>query len=268
MAIDYVLDVRCPPKATLGEDAGGKERLVELHRTRTIARAALELARRQGDQRPVEQLTLQMASSTLASGASAVAPVTTVGALLAQCAELEPLAAHCRGCAASGGVEFGCHRRISYPIAEEAEAWLMARLPPSLECTAGALLTRAIRELGWDGAGAGRMRAAGFFESRAPYGVRWRRDDHTVEVSSDQIFQMMFLVGDLEPSHCVMVALTLGVIPHDTELAALKDPARRAALLAAADLPVQSDPGVEQIAAFLRALRDAARLDLKLRVDA
>jgi hypothetical protein len=269
MAIDYVLDLHCQAKDRLGQDSRGTNRLVELNRTRIIARAALQLAREQGDQRPPEDLAVQAAVVAIPGvpELSSARPVTTIAALLAQSAELEPLAEHCHHCPAGDAREFGCHRRIAYPIAEDAEAWLMSRLPPSLECTAGALLMRAIRELGWDGAPVARMRTAGFFESRAPYGVRWRRDDQLLEVSSDQIFQMMFLVGDLEPSHALMVALVLGVVPHDTELATLKDPLQRDALLTRAELAPQGSPEVEQLAGFLRAARDAARLDVKLRVE-
>ena len=46
----------------------------------------------------------------------------------------------------------------------------MARLPSTLDCTAGALLVRGLGEFGWDGAPTAKLRAAGttYFESRAP----------------------------------------------------------------------------------------------------
>ena len=60
---------------------------------------------------------------------------------------------------------------------------------------------RGLGEFGWDGAPAAKLRAAGttYFESRAPYGVRWEGDDGAIEISSDQLFQMMFMVGRLAP---------------------------------------------------------------------
>src|SRR5258706_1560123 len=103
-------------------------------------------------------------------------------------------------------------------------------------------------EYRWDGAPTAKLRAAGttYFESRIPHGVRWQAEDGSViEISSDQLFQMMFMVGPLQPTHCMMIALFCGVIPHDTSVHAL----RTAPL---APVPPIPDPDVDQIAAFLR----------------
>ena len=78
---------------------------------------------------------------------------------------------------------------------------------------------------------------------------------------------MMFMVGNLAPTHCLMLALFCGVIPHDTSLHDLKDADGRARALAAADLPAEADPDIEQLAAFLRTLAVAARLDVSILVD-
>ncbi|HEX2688382.1 MAG TPA: hypothetical protein VHN14_17245, partial [Kofleriaceae bacterium] len=178
-------------------------------------------------------------------------------------------AGHCATCPAGLSREFACHRRIRYPIPEHAEAWLMSRLPSSLGCTAGALLARGLGEFEWDGAPAARLRRAGttYFESRAPYGVRWQDGTRTIEISSDQLFQMMFLVGNLAPTHCLMLALFCGVLPHDISLQDLKDSAGRTRALAAATLPTEPDADIEQLAAFLRMLAVAARLDVPVLVD-
>src|SRR5262249_36932214 len=104
-----------------------------------------------------------------------------------------------------------------------------------------------------------------YFESRVPYGVRWQGDDGIIELSADQLFQMMFLVGHLAPAHCLMLALFTGVIPHDVPLADLKDD--RAGVLANAHVAPEPDPEIEQIAAFLRTLAVAARLDTQILVD-
>jgi len=145
----------------------------------------------------------------------------------------------------------------------------MSRLPSSLDCTAGALLARGLGEFGWDGAPTAKLRSAGttYFESRAPYGVRWQAKDGPIEVSSDQLFQMMFMVGNLAPTHCLMLALFCGVLPHDISLHDLKDGEGRARALATADLPAEPDPDIEQLAAFLRTLAIAARLDVSVLID-
>jgi hypothetical protein len=78
---------------------------------------------------------------------------------------------------------------------------------------------------------------------------------------------MMFLVGHLAPTHCLMLALFCGVIPHDTSLHDLKDQAGRTRALAAAHVAPQADPDIEQVAAFLRTLAVAARLEVPILVD-
>jgi hypothetical protein len=261
MAIDYLLGVRCEPHRQLGVD-----RLVTLNRTRILARSALAHMREDGDARAPHEIEIQLTMRT-SEGDSGRG--VTLQDLLEEARPLDQVAEFCGNCPAHLPREFACHRRIRYPIPERVEAWLMARLPTSLACTAGALLVRGLAEFGWDGAPTAKLRAAGttFFESRVPYGVRWESNDGVIEVSSDQLFQMMFLVGNLQPTHCLMLALFFGVIPHDTSLHDLKDDAGRTRALAHAHLENEPDADIEQLAAFLRALATAARLDVPILVD-
>lgn len=261
MAIDYVLAVGCEPQRQLGVD-----RLMALHRTRILARSALARMREEGDRRDPSQIDVQL-TMRLPDG-DAVRDVR-IRDLLDEAAPLDAVAGSCASCPASLPREFSCHRRIRYPIAEHVEEWLMSRLPRSLDCTAGALLVRGLDEFGWDGSPVARLRASGptFFESRAPYGVRWQAEGKTIEVSSDQLLQMMFMVGDLAATHCLMLALFCGVLPHDTSLQDLKDKAGRAKALEAATVPAQMDEDLEQLAAFLRTLVLAARFDVSITID-
>jgi hypothetical protein len=274
MAIDYLLGVGCTPHRELGVD-----RLVNLNRTRILARSALAHMNEDGDARAPNEIEIQLTTRT--TGRESARGVTLQD-LLDESRPLDDVTAHCARCPAQLPRELACHRRIRYPIPEKVEAWLMSRLPQSLACTAGVLLVRGLAEFGWDGAPVAKLRSAGttFFESRAPYGVRWARDgasqalpgerdscDGVIEISSDQLFQMMFLVGNLAPTHCLMLALFCGVIPHDTSLHDLKDEAGRARALAAANVPTEADADIEQLAAFLRALAVASRLDVPILVD-
>lgn len=261
MAIDYVLQMSCVPQQRLGI-----ERLVNLHRTRVLARSALAHMREDGEHRDPSEIEIQL---TMRKPDGDSARGVTLQDLMNEAGPLDEVAGHCSECPAGLTREFACHRRIRYPIPEHVEAWLMARLPDSLGCTAGALLVRGLGEFGWDGAPTAKLRAAGttFFESRAPYGVRWQGTDGVIEISSDQLFQMMFMVGHLSPTHCLMLALFCGVIPHDTDLHALKDETGRTRALDAANVPVESDADVEQLAAFLRTLAIAARLDTSILID-
>ena len=261
MAIDYALSMGCEPQQELGLD-----RLVDLHRTRILARTALAHMREDGDDRAPAEIEVQLTTRKPAGDA---ARGVRLQDLLDEAAPLDAVAERCATCPAGLPREFSCHRRIRYPIPEHVEEWLMARLPTTLACTAGALLARGLDEFGWDGAPIAKLRAHGttFFESRAPYGVRWQGEDRMIEISSDQMFQMMFMVGKLAPTHCLMLALFCGVLPHDISLHDLKDRAGRARALEAAQVPVEPDPDIEQLAAFLRTLAIAARLEVPIAID-
>jgi len=279
MAIDYVLAMGCEPQRTLGI-----ERLVELHRTRILARSALAHMREDGDQRGASEIEVQL---TVRKPDGDSARGVTLKDLLDESSPLDAVSEHCAHCPAELPREFACHRRIRYPIPEHVEAWLMARLPTALGCTAGALLVRGLGEFGWDGEVTAKLRASGttYFESRAPYGVRWDGDGAptddrgtpvgsaaegrrgSIEISSDQLFQMMFMVGNLAPTHCLMLALFCGVIPHDISLHELKDKDGRTKALSGATLPVEVDPDIEQVAAFLRMTAIAAQHDVGILID-
>jgi hypothetical protein len=261
MAIDYVLAAGCGPQRVLGA-----ERLVNLNRTRILARSMLAHMREDGDARDPREIEIQL--TTRNPGGDSARGVTLAD-LLAEASPLDEVAEACASCPAELPREFACHRRIRYPIPERVEAWLMARLPESLATSAGALLVRGLAELGWDGAPVAKLRAAGttYFESRVAYGVRWQGDDGIIEISSDQLFHMMFMVGALNPAHCLMLALFTGVIPHDTSLHDLKEGSGRARVLATAHVAPEPDADIEQLAAFLRMLAVAARMDVPILVD-
>ncbi len=262
MAIDYVLAMDCEPQRKLGV-----ERLVELSRTRVLARSALAHMRADGDDRAPKEIEIQL---TMRNPSGDSARGVTLQDLLDQSAPLDEVTPACTQCPAQLPRELACHRRIRYPIPERVEAWLLSRLPTTLATTAGALLVRGLHELGWDGAVVAKLRAAGdtYFESRVALGVRWATEDgEAVEISSDQVFQMMFMVGPLAPTHCLMLALFFGVIPHDTSLHDLKDEQGRTRALETAEVASESDPEIEQFAHFLRVLALAARLDVPVLID-
>jgi hypothetical protein len=261
MAIDYVLVANCEPQKSLGV-----ERLVQLNRTRILARSAIAHLREDGEERSPKEVEVQL---TMRKPDGDSATGVTLQDLLDQAAPLDDVTHHCAACPAGFQRELGCHRRIRYPIPEHVEQWLMSRLPTNLACTAGALLARGLDEFNWDGEPVKKLRAASttFFESRVPYGVRWEGETGVLEISSDQLFQMMFMVGPLAPTHSLMLALFTGTIPHDTSLHDLKDKPGRDRVLALADVPSQPDADIEQLAAFLRTVALAARLERTVLID-
>src|SRR5262249_37275996 len=107
-----------------------------------------------------------------------------------------------------------------------------------------------------------RARGRTFFESDLPARVEWGE----TSLTADQLFQMLFLVGPLEPSHALMIALFLGVLPHDTPPRDLRDRKRRDRLLSQATVPVE-DARVQPVAEFLRSMALACTLDVRVLVD-
>jgi hypothetical protein len=263
MGIDYVLDLACTPKKHLN----GVENLVGLVKAKNRAETILEMLRREGDKRQPHEISFEM---MLQTPDGTETEEVTVAELLEQAKALEPERGHCAGCPANGDSPgFGCYKSIPYPIPTEAETWLLGLLPDELDSTAGRLLLQAIEDFDWDGDHAAGMREEGdtFFQSRLPQAVSWGEGDDEVEVDSNQLFHILFHVGNVGAMHAFMVCLFLGVVPHDLELEALADPARRASALVTATVPQPPSEACEPMATFLHALVTAARLDIDVLID-
>ncbi len=208
MAIDYVVDLGCVPKSTLG--TGG---ILDRLKARERARQVIRLFRENGDQRPPSEMGFEF-SRTSAEGVEETR-VIIVQELLDTANELDPLAHHCTGCPANVlGVPFGCMSFIQYPISEAAERWLLARMPGIDEPLIWLLLKQGVIELGYDGAMVAPLRAnpAYFEEPRLP-----GRDMVEFLLNSNQVFQMLFLTGHIQPSHAGMLLLLFGAIRRDLE---------------------------------------------------
>lgn len=262
MGIDYVIDLACTPKRHLGVEA-----LVELVKARSRADTVLAMMRDQGDERPPSEISFEVVLQTPDGSKS---QTVSVQELLDRASALEPERPHCAGCPCNGDSPgFGCYKSIPYPIPEEAEGWLLGLLPDDLETTAGQLLVRAIADFEWDGAHAAEMRADGdtFFESHEAMAVSWGEGDKTIEVDSNQLFHMLFHVGHLGSTHAFMVCLFFGVVPHDLDVEALGDQARRASAMVTAAVPQPPSEACGPFATFLHALATAARLDVDVLID-
>lgn len=267
MALDYVIDFDCAPREALGT-AGILERL----KARERAAAIIRLYRRSGDRRPPREMGFEMVRS--AADGSEETQVVIVQHLLDAAAELEPLAAHCAGCPANrSGADFGCMGHIPYPISAGAEAFLLRRLPTPPEAPlVWLLLKQGIRDFNYDGSSVRPLRAAGrqiFSEARS-----LRRALGELVVDADQVFEMVFLTGHIQPNHGAILLLFLQVIAREgleageiTQLGALPvaERARMELLIAAGD--ARDDDATAGMRGFLRALWLAWRLDVQLLLD-
>jgi hypothetical protein len=278
MAIEYVVGLSCVPKSELGA-AELFSRVKHKQQGETLSRVFAE--------RGLDPKTTPIETHLRRPDGTETKGMVTVDQLLAEGESIAPLAAHCEGCPANlHRTAFGCWGAIAYPIRVETEKWLLGLLPADLSTTAGQLLLRAVEDFGYDGGRAAELRGEGggaFFEDDTPEGVRWQMppaeetdeadEDEAVELTVDQILQMMFFVGDVQPAHAVMLCLFLGVLPYDVDPdllgAAIADVEARHGLLEGAQLPEPSAaPQIGAMRSFLAALLLAARLDVEVQIDA
>jgi hypothetical protein len=206
VGIDYVVDLDCPPKRAVSV-----ERMVALVKGQNQATTIVEMARRRGDQRPPEQLSF---TRMVMRPEGPVEERISVGSLLNQSQDLFTHAHHCQGCKANlPGRPFGCYGSVSYPITARSEEWLMSLLPNDLKSPAGHLLRSAVTDLKYTGGMFLGMRPKEtFFESRTPIKRKWGSWLSGWTLTSDQLLQMLFGLGNLQPSHCKMMSIILGLI--------------------------------------------------------
>jgi hypothetical protein len=199
MAIDYIIDYDCAPKQTLGTE-GILERLKGEERARSI----IDLYRQHGDDRLPTEMGFEMVRT--AADGSQETQIIIVQHLLDSAEELRPLEPYCDGCPANRtGDPFGCMGRISYPLSPFGEAWLLNRLPEPADTLVWLLLREGILKFGYDGSTVRALREAGrthFSEARTI-----QRELGEITVNSDQVFEMTFLLGHIQPNHAAILLL-------------------------------------------------------------
>ncbi len=266
MAIDYVIDYACIPKQTL-TSAGIVERLKAWER----AQAVIRLFRENGDDRPPSQMGFEF-TRTNPDGEEETR-VIVVQEMLDLAAELDPLAHYCEGCPANLRAEpFGCVGLIEYPISAAAERWLLDQLPGIDQPLVWMLLRQGVQELGYSGELVKPLRAdSTYFEERRVAG----RDLAEFVMSADQVFEMLFLLGDIQPAHAGILLLLFNAIPREVEAAQIVQIMNRnlSAEDIARDYPFQmtiqpdDDPTAAELKAFFYALHRAWTLNVALLLD-
>jgi hypothetical protein len=265
MAIDYVIDYDCIPKAHLTTE-GIVERLKGLERAQEIIR----LFRRNGDERPPGEMGFEFTRSTPTGEEEK--RVIVVQDLLDEAAALDAHAHHCVGCPANRtGARFGCVGFVQYPISAEAERWALDRMPVPDDTLVWMLLKQGVREFSYDGESIKPLREvtdAYFASSEAQ-----SRKLGEFSVDANQLFEMMFAVGNINPNHAAMLLLFLGAIRRDLEadeiMAIAPAPEDAEARYPFVLTPREGDdPTVAEIKEFLAALHLAWRLKARVLVDA
>ena len=260
MSFEYILDLHCAVKEEFDTES-----LIDLVKSRNQAEAILDHLRREGNHLPPAEIQITRRMQTPHGIQDRE---TSIQEMLDDSAALNPLAHHCTGCQANvRGQPFGCYGSVSYPIQGATEQWLMGLLPARLESTAGQILTSTINDFEFDGAPVAQMRAQEpFFELQSPPARSWGGWFNKTTITADQMWHMLLCLEGLTPAHCLMLALFLGMIPHETPPQDLSGDAAQQQALAAARLPA-APAGVGQIqdtVLFLRAVLLSARLEVPL----
>lgn len=267
MAIDYVVHYPCIPKETLTTEG-----ILERLKARERAAQIIRLYRENGDERPLSEMGFEFTRTT-AEGES-VAEIILVQDLVDRAAELDPLAHHCAGCPANLRAEpFGCAGFIQYPISSLAEAWLLDRLPGIEQPLIWLLLRQGVQQMGYDGASVRPLRAnPTYFEERQIRG----RDLIEFVISADQVFEMIFLLGPIQPAHAGILLLFFDAVPRETieadQITAIMNGTLDGATIER-DFPftlehyADEDQTIAELKDFFRALHRAWSLNVALLLD-
>lgn len=267
MAIDYVIDWPCVPKEALSTPG-----ILARLKARERAGAIIQLYRDHGDERTPAEMGFEMARR-LPNGEEEVR-IVIVQELIDEATELEPFTEHCIGCPANrAGQAFGCFGAINYPISQAAEFWLLKRLPAPEEPLPFLLLREVLSESPQLGQQAAQMRGAAgiIFESSDTFARRVE----DFQVTTNHIFELLFLVSAILPTYSALLMLFFGIIQRDMDADVLKSltpaPAdwqtRFPFQLTLDEQDEQDDGSIIALKNFFAALYLAYGLDVPLSLD-
>lgn len=272
MAIDYMIDLACTPKAALTSE-GISERLKNKARADEVA---LFYQQHGEGARPPDRMGFDFTRTTPQGEETYTVLLEDI---LDEAAELDAYAPYCVGCPANAAHRpFGCFNQIHYPISSLGEKWLLDQLPGIEQPLVWLLLKQGVLELGYDGESVAPLRSNPvYFEERALRG----RDMIEFVINANQVFEMLFLTGTIQPAHAGVVLLFFNAIPRELEAAQIVTIMKRSttggrALTPeeiAAEYPLHhsahydDDATVGQFKAFLAALYRAWSLDVPMLLD-
>lgn len=208
MAIDYSIDYDCVPRQQFTTQG-----ILDRLKGRERARMMIEMYRQQGDERPPSEMGFEFTRRT--PDGESKTELIVVQDLLDEAAELDALAHHCKLCPANRtGKPFGCTGYIQYPLSAEGEAWLLSRLPEPENALIWLLLRKGIEDLQYDGVRTRLLRQQGLFFEQPVAQVRRLGE---FSITADQVFEMIFSVGDIIPNHAGILLLFFMVIPRNLQ---------------------------------------------------
>jgi hypothetical protein len=264
MAIDYTIEYGCVPRQKMMSD-GILERLKGQERAASI----IKMYRDAGDDRPPSEMGFEFTFSTPQQQNDTV--LVNVQHVLDDVADLDLYAHHCQNCPANRtGKPYGCAGFIQYPISAVGETWLLNQLPGTDAPLVWLLLKQGVENFMYDGSSikALRQNASYFEKSVAP-----ARHMGDFLIDANQVFEMIFAVGDIQPNHAGVLLLFFNVMPRNVQAndimhiaPAPADAARKMPFLL--DIKPNDDPTIYEFKAFFHALYLAWLLNVPLKVDA
>jgi hypothetical protein len=264
MGVDYMIGHGCVPKEQFTSDG-------LLLRVKAGERAAIvrEFYKLQHEQRRDQDMGFELTRSTAAGEEDT--QLIRLDDLTRLYKELEGYEQSCVGCPANGfKKDFGCIGSVNYPISGRAEVWMLQRLP-NIDEPIPFLLLQQGRDLGNTGQRAAGLRSnqpGVFFQSPEVVARQYEEFD----VTGEQMFELLFLLGAIQPKRAVLILMFMGAIQRDLpadELMAMTPAPPDAAekypfLLKPED---SDDQSIRDLRAFFRTLYLAWQLDRDVLLD-
>ena len=247
MPVDFSLQLPCEVRKAMPEP-----KLVSMVRHRTLAefaQAQYKAAHPEMDDQAIRKRVTLDIMMKMPDGTAREMPAPLVE-IFGMTKELDAWRAKCPTCRANvSDRAFGCIGKINYPIAPEAESWLLSRLPADPQDAALTLLFKFLADLDIDGLLVDKARSkAHLFAQRRSAIRHWGDGVARRSLTSSQLLQMLLFGGNIIPQQAALYTRLLGLE------SVLKDPHPPSA-------------NIEQFKTFSCAVVMAGRLNCALAVD-
>lgn len=217
MAIDYIIDKACSVKEAVGADG-----LIDLVKSRNRAIGIYQRILGEGKTEQ-EALDTSFFVQTFVATGEANTEQVTVRDLFRRSDRLKELAPACKSCPLNTKADgFGCYKSIGYPVSAEAERWLAKLAEAAIQRgLPDSILIKFILDEEVPGEFFGRMRQderGKFLESKSPFEVLVERKMlKKTKVSTDQILDMLFAVGEMQRTHQMFLIFFSGGVDISDE---------------------------------------------------
>ncbi len=206
MAIDYIIDSPCIPRDTFT-----LLEMLQLLKDKARAEQVINLYQQRNDPRPLEEIGFEV-SRFDADGHEFSQTILATDAF-ERVKQLDDVMAAYDACAHFKIGDFlDNFGAINYPIGNRGEIWLLEQLPGAEDPLLFLMLMRTVQEFGYTGNETRRIRdmVGTYFENADTLARRYSEMD----VTTDILFEMTFLLGPLQPAHAVMLLFFYNAIPR------------------------------------------------------